>query len=172
MEFCYLRAGRGKPSPPSTDGSGLDLRWDEYAPAAQAAGLQVGGYWRFYPSVELAGQVQAFCDRLNGQALTLPPMVDVEDDGGLPPRSLTDWALWALTSVHMGNRSGVRPVFYTGRWFLANALEGARLAQWPLALAAWTTDPTWPDERATFWQHAGDVAAPWASGRVDLQRRR
>lgn len=170
MEFCYLRAGRGHPSS-GTDAAGLDTLWSTYVPAAKAAGLAVGGYWRFYPSVDLGRQVLAFTDRLNAAPLDLPPMVDVEDTDGLTPAALTDWAVQALTGVQA--RAGVAPVWYTNRSFLANALSPLRLAGWPLALAAWSgVTGDWPDERAEFWQWAGDVVVPWAAGRVDLQRRR
>lgn len=168
MEFAYFRAGRGHPSS-GTDTSGLDTWWSTYVPAAKAAGLAVGGYWRFYPSVDPGRQVLAFTDRLNAAPLDLPPMVDIEDADGLSQTALTDWAVQALTGVQA--RVGVAPVWYTNRSFLADNLDAARLAQWRLALAAWSGVATdWPDERAEFWQWAGDVVVPWAAGRVDLQR--
>lgn len=169
MEFCYLRAGRGHPSS-GTDAAGLDTLWSSYVPAAKAADVQPGGYWRFYPSVDLARQVLAFTDRLTAASLDLPPMVDIEDADGLSQTALTDWAVQALTAVQA--RVGVAPLIYTNRWFLANALDPAQVARWPLALAAYTTDPAWIDERATFWQWAQNVEVPWSDGLVDLQRRR
>jgi hypothetical protein len=63
LEYCYLRVGRGKPAS-GTDIGGMDLRFGSYAADAQAAGLQVGGYWRFFPSVNLDRQVNAFAARL------------------------------------------------------------------------------------------------------------
>jgi lysozyme len=170
MEYCYLRVGRGKPAS-GTDIGGMDLRFGSYARDAQAAGLQVGGYWRFFPSVNLDRQVNAFAARLEAAApLDLPPMVDVEDADGLDQVALTDWTVQALTTVQA--MVAVPPVLYTYRWFLANALNPALADRWPLALAAYTTDPTWIDERALFWQWAGNAAVPWATGPVDLQRRR
>lgn len=169
MGFAYFRTGRGHPSS-GTDAAGRDTWWPSYVPAAKAAGLAVGGYWRFYPSVDLGRQVLAFTDRLNAAPLDLPPMVDLEDADGLSQAALTDWAVQALTAVQA--RAGVAPLIYTNRWFLANALDPARVARWPLALAAYTTDPAWIDERAVFWQWAQNVKMPWSDGRVDLQRRR
>lgn len=172
MEFAYLRAGRGKPSS-GTLASGLDAWWPIYVREAQAAGLQRGGYWRFYPSVPLAQQVDLFAQQVNDATptpLELPPMVDIEDADGLSQGALTDWAVSVLAAVR--TQTGTMPVMYTYRWFLADALDAARLAPWPLALAAWTDDLDWPDERAVFWQYAGNAVVPWAAGRVDLQRRR
>lgn len=172
MTFCFLRVGRGKPSS-ATDGAGLDVRWPTYQPAAAAAGFDVGGYWRFFPSVDLTSQVQAFCGRLNAAPLALPPMVDIEDADGLGRDQLTTWARQALLSVQANYRAGVRPVLYTYRSFLDEQLDADRLlVDWPLALARWTDDERWPDDRAVFWQWAGDVTVPWSAGRVDLQRRR
>lgn len=145
--------------------------WPGYVRDGKAAGFQVGGYWRFYPSVDLEVQVTLFCNRLVAAgSLDLPPMVDLEDADGLPAAALTDWAVRALSAVQ--DRIGVVPVWYTYRWFRDHALDAARLAQWPLALAAYTTDPAWIDEQAVYWQWAQNVTVPWASGRVDLQRRR
>jgi lysozyme len=169
MEYCYLRVGRGKPAS-GTDFGGMDLRFGSYARDAKAAGLQVGGYWRFFPSVDLGRQVDAFTGRLAAAGLDLPPEVDLEDADGRSQADLTDWAGQVLTAVK--DRTGVVPVLYTYRWFLANALDPALADRWPLALAAYTTDPTWIDDRAAYWQWAENADVPWATGPVDLQRRR
>jgi|GEM_PF-4289149 len=180
MEFCYARVGRGVPQAGSTDADGRDVRWTAYARAAALQGLLVGGYWRFFPAQDLGWQVGMFSAGMAlavGGPLPLPPMVDVEDADGLAPGMLTDWTIECLERVQ--GLTGVRPVLYTSRWFLANQLQEDRLVgpgppwpPWPLALAAWTPDPAWPDPRAVFWQYAGNVTVPWASGRVDLQRHR
>lgn len=169
MEFCYARVGRGVPAPPSTDADGLDVRWESYLKAGLAAGLKVGGYWRFFPTEDLTTQVARFCDRLAGT--TLPPMVDVEDHAAYPVVTLTDWAVSALDQVQA--QTGVVPLLYSYRWFLANAVDVDRLVpRWPLALAAYTGTDDWPDDRAVMWQYAGNVVVPWAAGNVDLDRMR
>lgn len=171
MEFCYLRAGRGKPSS-ATDAAGLDTQWTAYARDAVAAGLQVGGYWRFFPSVDLDRQIDAFTRRVNFlPSGSLPPLVDVEDTDGLLRAALTDWTTRALIGTSL--KTGRVPVLYTYASFLAEQLDADRLLpRWPLSLARWTTSEAWPDQRAEFWQYAGNVTVPWAAGRVDLQRRR
>jgi lysozyme len=117
-------------------------------------------------------QVTLFVQLLAAAApLQLPPMVDLEDSDGLDPDLLTDWAIRVLQWVE--ELTGVRPVFYTNRWFLANAVQPERLSSWELSLAAYTDQAEWIDPRATWWQYAQNVRVPWApQGPVDLQRHR
>lgn len=175
MEFVYCRVGRGVPALPSTDSEGLDVRWERNRDAALAAGLRVGGYWRFFPTVDLGEQVVAFTDRLEGT--TLPPMVDVEDQHpDWSPTQLTDWAASAMQQVQA--RTGRTPLLYSYRWFIGthkvgdddvpNALEIDRLLWWYLGIAA--RIETWPDERATLHQYVLNTKVPWAVGNVDLDR--
>lgn len=167
MEFVYCRLGRGVPQS-STDTDGIDIWWERHRDAALAAGLAVGGYWRFFPGVDLGEQVNRFCVRLG--STTLPPMVDIEDQmSGWDAARLTDWAVEALAAVQ--DRTGQVPLLYTYRWFLSDALQADRLLpRWPLGLAAWTDTDDWPDERAALWQYTGGTAVPWAAGNVDLDR--
>lgn len=168
-EFAYLRAGRGITPASGVDSAGLDTKWNEYRAGAAAAGLKIGGYWRFFPQVSMDDQITKFSDRVSTQ-LELPPMVDIEDTGGLLRTALTDWAIRVLSGVE--TRTGVRPMLYTNKSFLAELDATRLLPRWPLALARWTTDPTWPDDRAVFWQYTGNSRVGWATGPVDFQRTR
>lgn len=164
--FCFMRVGRGVPSS-ATDAAGLDTRWQTYRTQAPAAGLPYGGYWRFYPNVNMATQVTRFAGALRQAPRMLSPLVDIEDTGGLAPGPLTDWSIAALNAVHKA--TGRRPHFYTNANFLKTALQQWRLDRWERCLAHWSAT-AWPDHSAVFWQHKGDVTATWAQGRVDLQR--
>ena len=166
MRFCYARVGRGVPSS-GTDNYGLDVRWQLYRDSARDAGMLVGGYWRFYPDWDLGLQVARFTDRLDQMPGMLPPLLDIEDTGGLAPGPLTDWTIRCADLIH--DRTGRTPTLYTGRSFLREHLQGWRLDRWERCLADWSS-AAWPDHSAVFWQHAGDVSVPWAAGRVDLQR--
>jgi GH25 family lysozyme M1 (1,4-beta-N-acetylmuramidase) len=168
MRFCYARVGRGVASS-GTDSLGRDINWQQYRDNARNAGLLVGGYWRFYPNVARQTQVDRFAQWLDQQPGMLPPMVDVEDMGGLGLAQLTDWSITVLDAVRVA--TGRTPLLYPGsRWFLANALEGWRLDRWERCLAAETGTTSWPDHSAVFWQYNLDTSVPWATGRVDLQR--
>ena len=168
MRFVYGRVGRGVPAS-GTDSYGLDVRWQQYRDAARDAGLLVGGYWRFFPDRDMALQVARFADRLDQMPGMLPPMLDIEDTGGLGPGLLTDWTIRCADMIR--DRTGRTPILYPGnRWFLANALQGWRLDRWERCLAAETGTAAWPDHSAVFWQYDLDTHVPWASGVVDLQR--
>jgi lysozyme len=168
-EFCFLRVGRGVPGS-GTDTAGLDNRWFSFVRGAESVGLEKGGYWRFFPSVDLDLQISAFCTRLLANQMDLPPLVDIEDAEGLDQATLTNWAVRAMTGVQA--KLGVQPILYTNKSFLAVNLDWTKLSRWPLGLARWTTDPAWPDERATYWQYTGNSKVSWAKGPVDFQRTR
>lgn len=181
MRFCWARVGRGRPAA-GTDGNGVDLRWPAYRAAARAAGLLVGGYWRFYPDVDLAAQVDRFARGLGDMRGQLIPMLDAEDNPAkLAPGPLTDWYIRAATAVE--NAVGRRPLLYSYPLFLRDQLEWWRLDRWIRCIAHYSADPArwaqyavggaseaWPDHSAVFWQHAGNAQVPWAEGAVDLQR--
>jgi lysozyme len=168
-EFCFMRVGRGVPAS-GTDANGMDKLWPSYVSAAKSAHLHRGGYWRFFPSVDANKQVDAFVAALNTAApLELPPLVDIEDQEGRDQATMTTWAARILARVEAG--TGVTPLLYTYRWFLANALDYSQLARYPIALAAYTGTDDWPDPRAVYWQYTGNSRVPWApNGPVDFQR--
>lgn len=166
MRFCFARVGRGVPSS-ATDGRGLDTHWPDYRAGALAADLLLGGYWRFYPAVDMSTQITRFAVALRQQDGMLPPLVDIEDAGGLGYRELTDWSIRCLDAVKAA--TGRTPILYTGAGFLDRNLTSWRLDRWERCLANWSAT-AWPDHSAVFWQYKGDVRAAWAQGNVDLQR--
>jgi GH25 family lysozyme M1 (1,4-beta-N-acetylmuramidase) len=164
--FFFGRVGRGIPDT-ATDSNGIDLRWRSNKLRSLGAGLKTGGYWRFFPSVDVNLQIQRFVEALSLQNGMLEPLVDIEDAGGLSPQQLTDWAIYILEGVE--RRSGRRPTLYTGKNFYDTKLQYWRLWKWKLCIA-WQTSGRWREYGAHYWQYLLDTHVPWATGRVDLQR--
>jgi GH25 family lysozyme M1 (1,4-beta-N-acetylmuramidase) len=171
MRFVYARVGRGVPAS-GTDSYGLDVRWQQYRDAARDAGLLVGGYWRFYPDRDMALQVARFADRLDQMPGMLPPLLDIEDTGGLGPGPLTDWTIRCADMIR--ERTGRTPLIYSNAWNFgltggAGILQEWRLDRWERCVAHGSAT-SWPSHSAVFWQYDLDTHVPWASGVVDLQR--
>lgn len=165
-QFGFFRVGRGKPDG-ATDVQGIDLRWQGNKVGAMMDNIKVGGYWRFYPDIDLERQVSRFVTALRQAPGMLAPLVDIEDAAGLGPTALTDWAIQCLNLVEF--KCGRRPILYTGKNFYDNNLEYWRLDRWELCIA-WQTNGTWREYGAVFWQYKLDTRVPWAAGSVDLQK--
>lgn len=165
-QYAIFRVGRGI-ADAATDIWGIDRNWDRNRSNAKAAGLPVGGYWRFFPSIDLTTQVYRFSTFLNQEPGMLQPWVDIEDTGGLSPYDLTNWAVEALSRVE--EATGWRPILYTGKNFLDTRLEYWRLDRWQQAIA-WQKTDSWGDYGSVFWQYLLDTNVPWSTGRVDLQK--
>lgn len=164
--FFFGRVGRGIPDSGTTS-AGVDLRWQENRHNSLGAGLQTGGYWRFFPSVGIDIQVNRFAQALNQKDGMLEPLVDIEDTGGLNPQQLTDWAIQVLLKVEYS--TGRRPTLYTGKNFYDTKLQYWRLTKWKLCIA-WQTSGKWREYGSHFWQYLLDTSVSWAEGRVDLQK--
>lgn len=165
-QYGIYRVGRGKPDG-ATDQYGVDKLWRQNKIGSINAGLKTGGYWRFFPDVDMGTQVNRFVSALGQLNGMLDPWVDLEDTGGLSPTALTDWANQCLALVSA--KTGRRAVLYTGKNFYDNQLEYWRLTQYKIAIA-WQTSGKWREYGAHFWQYSLDIPVPWARGRVDLQK--
>lgn len=165
-QYGIYRVGRGKPDG-ATDQYGIDKLWFQNKARSINAGLKTGGYWRFFPDVDMGVQVNRFIEALDQSPGMLDPWVDIEDTGGLSPTALTNWANQCLALVTI--KTGRRAVLYTGKNFYDNNLEYWRITNYKIAIA-WQTTGKWREYGAHFWQYLLDTPVPWAAGRVDLQK--
>lgn len=153
------------------------------AAAAKRAGLFVGAYEFARPdSADPAAQADALLSAApyGGDALTLPPMLDLEAPY---PGSGVTGTCWGLTTARMSSwiqafvaqiraRIGQPPLIYTtaGWW---NQCTGANSSygSLPLTIANWSSGPGplpagW--SKYTFWQYSSTGSVPGISGNVDL----
>jgi lysozyme len=162
----------------ATEGSTHDDPWFERDwKAAASAGLYRGAYHYARPAAgTAAGDAGHFLDvvgTLDGRE-DLPPVLDLEDDGGLAPDALAAWVgEWADT---VQQRTGRRPIIYTGPHFWTVSMAGTQqFADSPLWYAHHTDDvdpgplfggwTTW-----TLWQWSDSGTVPGIPVAVDLDR--
>ena len=162
----------------ATEGSTLDDPWFERDwKAAATAGLYRGAYHYARPAPGTAaadaGHFLDVVGSLDGRE-DLPPVLDLEENGGLDPDALADWVAAWLDAVEQ--RTGRRAIIYTGPHFWGDSMAGTeRFAGHPLWYAHHTDadDPgpmfggwsTW-----TLWQWSDSGSVPGISVAVDLDR--
>jgi lysozyme len=98
----------------------------------------------------------------------LPPVIDVEVDGGKSPAEIASRVRAWIERVR--GKLHVEPIVYTGPEFWRDRVGGADVGQ-PLWLAHYTRDcPTVPAPwtRWTYWQHTDSGRVPGIVGPVDL----
>ena len=132
---------------------------------ARAAGLLVGLYHFAHPDLSAAAQADYFARQINGIGGTLlPPVLDLEQTGGLSSAALVSWTSSFLIRVRQD--TGRIPMIYSGPYFWSTAMAGSTaFAQYPLWEAHYTTSAQpqsiagWPSW--TLWQYTdGTFGAP------------
>jgi len=162
IQFAFIRLA---------DGAALrDPRFAVNWAEARRAGVARGAYLFFRPDQSVAAQADLVIAAMRGDRGELPPVIDVEVDGGLPAPIIAARARSWVDRVR--DALGVEPVVYTGGDLWRNG--GADLlASQPLWIAHYTQGcPTLPVPwtRWTFWQHTDRGAVPGIDGAVDLDQ--
>lgn len=161
IRFAFIRLA---------DGATLrDPRFATNWVEARRAGVRRGAYLYFRPDQDVAAQADLMISAMTGRDRdALPPVIDIEADGGLPPVVV---AMRARDWIDRVRRAlGVEPIVYTGGDLWRGG--GAEvLAGQPLWVAHYTQScpalpPPWA--RWTFWQHTDRGAVPGIDGAVDL----
>jgi len=176
-DFAFVKADEG----PSSIGRNYYTNpyfrqdWD----GAGAVGLYRGAYHYARPKLPLSTAIE---DARHFVSVTgtmqggrdLPPVLDLEETGGLAP---WDVAQWARTWLHEVERlTGRPPIIYTGHFFWRDRVGAPTdFGRYPLWIANWTTAAaptpipsswnTW-----TFWQHTATGSSPGIPWTVDLNR--
>jgi lysozyme len=136
---------------------------------ARRAGVVRGAYQFFRPDQSVAAQADLMIAAMRGRDRDdLPPVIDLEVDGGLAAPVVAERAQAWIDRVR--DKLGVEPIVYTGGDLWRNG-GGEPLGAQPLWLAHYTQGcPTLPAPwaRWTFWQHTDRGAVPGIDGPVDL----
>ncbi len=144
---------------------------------ARSAGLAAGAYHFARPALPLSTatrQANYFADVIGdvGTAATLPPVLDLEQSGGLSAGKLILWTQQFLETVRA--RTGRTPMVYSYRSFLTDTLAHSdAFGRYPLWLAAYQSTPPpspagWP--AWTLWQYTSSGSVAGIQGRTDLSR--
>jgi len=138
-------------------------------------GLLRGAYHFARPSVGSAvGQARHFI-AVAGTARgagDLPPVLDLEQSGGLSPAQLTTWTREFLTETR--RLTGRTPIVYTYPHFWRTSMAGTKaFTDYPLWIASYTSAarpvmPAW--SRWTFWQYSSTSTVAGIAGKADMNR--
>lgn len=143
--------------------------------AAKRNGIYRGAYHFARPSVGSARSQARYFVRhagVHGGRGDLPPVLDLESDGGLSDAALRRWTRTWLETVE--RRTGRTPIIYTGPYFWESELGNSRaFTSYPLWIAHYSTSSPrvpggWP--RWTFWQKSQTGRINGISGAVDINR--
>lgn len=144
---------------------------------ARAAGLAVGSYHFARPALPLStatDQATRFAQVVGDvrTAGTLPPVLDIEQTGGLSAGKLILWTQQFVETVR--SLTGRTPMLYSYPSFLGGSFgHTSDFTRYPLWLASYSsTAPTspsgWPAWR--LWQYTSSASVPGIQGHTDLSR--
>jgi lysozyme len=136
--------------------------------AMQSAGLRRGAYHFFEPADDAASQAQHFLSTVSLAPGDLPPVLDVEINGGVSCEQL--WSGVAAWLQIVQKATGRQPILYTAPGFWNGNSPDLALTCHPLWLADYASQPTLPHGWSTwlFWQHSQTGTVPGVPAAVDL----
>jgi lysozyme len=163
IDFAFIRV---------TDGTQYkDPKFAAYWQGAKAAGVLRGAYQFFRPAEDPIAQADLLLSLAPYEAGDLPPVLDVEVNGGLTTTQVTA-AVHAWVD-HMTAAIGRVPIVYAGLYSWPTLTGSADLTSSPLWIAQYTTaacpNIPAPWTKWLFWQHSdtGQVAGV-VSSQLDL----
>jgi len=163
--FAFLR---------TSDGSFHDPKFATNWAATKSAGVIRGAYQFFRPAQNVTTQADYLISSIGGSYTPgdLPPVLDVEDTGGLSASTVAAKVRQWVDYVH--RQLGVTPIIYTGKYFWRDQVGGpSSFVGNPLWIAQYSSlCPDLPAPWSTwkFWQNSGSGSAPGVSGQVDLDK--
>jgi GH25 family lysozyme M1 (1,4-beta-N-acetylmuramidase) len=172
VRFALVKADEG----PKAGGSYYTNSWFKKDwNGAIAAGIATGAYHYARPRLPLYTAQQDARHFVNtvGSGLGgagMPPVLDLEESGGLSSANLGAWAQSFLSEVQ--RLTGRQPMIYTALWFW-NSYMGAttKLSSYPLWIANYASTPGlmpggWSGWN--FWQYTGSGRVPGIPAEVDV----
>ena len=153
-QFSIIRAGIGN----NVFDSSLSYNRTE----AAAHGVEYGLYWYMKPDKDWRKHAESFSIQYNQDGGKLPPVADVESNGGLSKAELDSWLQKFVNKFE--DETGKELMIYTSPGFWNSNMPMTNWAKWrKLWVAHWTTAelPILPDDWTLinnprtweFWQH-------------------
>ena len=155
-----------------SDGANFqDPKFSQYYNGAQAAGMVRGAYQFFRPAQSTTAQANLMIAAIGTLGPgDLPPILDVEADGGLSPSTVAAHIRSWVDMVK--SATGVNPIIYTGKYFWRDQVGGpSSFVTNPLWIAQYTTlCPDLPSPWSTwaFWQYKDTGKVSGITGDVDM----
>lgn len=141
--FVFVKATEGK--------NHLDEYFNENFYQAREYGLLRGAYHYFKPRVPAAEQADYFLKQVHLEEGDLPPVLDIEETGGLTPEQLRSASLVWLRKVE--ERYHVPPVIYTNYKFKQDYLSTSEFDRYPYWIAHYYVKKLAYKGKWRFWQH-------------------
>jgi lysozyme len=133
--------------------------------------MPVGYYWFFRPQHDPVAQADYFCNLIEDEERHLPPVLDLEKNGGLTPAQVTEAAKTFITQVYAN--LDLWPLLYTrGWWFNDNTVDDPVwdfvdlwISRYTSKKKPWGNLLPWPDhpkvkprsfDEWKFWQWSAD----------------
>ncbi|HEY6038001.1 MAG TPA: GH25 family lysozyme, partial [Kofleriaceae bacterium] len=148
IDFAFIRV---------TDGTQYkDPKFAAFWQGAKAAGVLRGAYQFFRPAEDPIAQADLMLSLAPYEAGDLPPVLDVEVNGGLPqPQVAAAVHAWV---DHVTTAIGRVPIVYAGLYSWPDLTGSADLTSSPLWIAQYTTaacpNIPAPWTKWLFWQHS------------------
>ena len=166
VKYAFIRASDGLNTPDSK----FDTNWSQ----AKARGVLRGAYQFFRPAQDPIAQADLMLSRIGTLAPDdLPPVIDVEADGGLAPAVVAERVKQWIDRVEAA--TGRKPIIYTGYYFWRDEVGSpAFAAGYPLWHAQYTSAacPNIPEPWTdwAFWQFTAMGSVDGITGDVDVNR--
>lgn len=137
--------------------------------------MPVGCYWYYRPQFSPQDQAQYFANLINPEEWLIPPVADIEYDGGLSPSAYANSIKAFLDEIE--KQTDYKPIIYTSRSKWAFVEPRPYWPDYDLWVAHWTSNTTpllpegWTDWR--FWQYTSGGDGPnfgAGSAHIDLNR--
>lgn len=162
VEFAFIRVSDGA----TFRDPKFVSNWTE----SQSAGVIRGAYQFFRPAQDIDEQAQIMIDSLTQFSPgDLPPVLDVEATGDLPPETIAANATAWVEKVHRA--TGTSPIIYTGKYFWRDEVGSpTEFSPNPLWIAQYTRlCPALPMPWTTwsFWQQTDKSDVAGIAGPVD-----
>jgi len=143
----------------------FDSNWND----SRAEGIYVGVYQYFEPGQDPIAQADLMLEMMGPLGPEdLPPVIDVESHGGLPPAEVASAVGQWID--HVEAATGVAPIIYTGRYFWQDYVQSPAFADYPLWIAHYTDGcPNIPDQWSdwVFHQYTSSGSVAGIAGDVD-----
>lgn len=156
--FAFIKATEGL--------SLLDKNFNENFYQARNSGLICGAYHYFKPRKNALSQAEYFLHWVHLEDGDLPPVLDVEEEGGLSSEMLQKAVLTWLNEVE--RRMGVTPIIYASHAFRKKHFSGTKFNRYPFWLAHYYVRQPHNTEKWLFWQHTDNGKVKGIRGDVDL----
>lgn len=158
VRFVFIKATEGR--------SMLDVNFNDNFYKAREYGFIRGAYHYFKPKVSARQQAEYFLKQVHLEEGDLPPVLDIEETGGLSPQALRECALTWLKIVEQN--CGVKPILYTYYKFRTQYLNTPEFEAYPYWLAHYYVKEVAYKGDWKFWQHTDCGKLSGIKGDVDL----